>query len=113
MACDLMGEREKALGYYRSILDMKKDQPADPGFGMNWFLAAFAEKYIKKPFTKDNLSDQSAEISFSTRIWNDRKTHGRRLMPSAISHFPAWIRGNKLLEPDIGFQEPIITKKVN
>jgi isopenicillin-N N-acyltransferase-like protein len=64
MACDLMGEREKALGYYRSILDMKKDQPADPWFGMNWFLAAFAEKYIKKPFTKDNLSDQSAEISF-------------------------------------------------
>jgi hypothetical protein len=64
MACDLMGEREKALGYYRSIEDMKKEQPADPWFGMNWFLAAFADKYILKPFTKENLSDQSAEISF-------------------------------------------------
>jgi tetratricopeptide (TPR) repeat protein len=65
MACDLMGEREKALTYYRSILDMKKEQPADPWFGMNRFLAAFAEKYIQKPFTKDNLSDQSADIAFA------------------------------------------------
>ncbi len=64
MACDLMGEREKAVAYYRSILDMKKEQPADPWFGMNRFLEAFAEKYIRKPFTKENLSDQSADISF-------------------------------------------------
>ncbi len=64
MACDLMGEREKALDYYRSILDMKKEQLADTWFGMNRFLAAFADKYIMKPFTKENLSDQSADISF-------------------------------------------------
>jgi tetratricopeptide (TPR) repeat protein len=64
MACDLMGNRQKALGYYRSIEDMKKEQPADPWFGMNWFLAAFADKYTQKPFTKENLSDQSANIDF-------------------------------------------------
>jgi hypothetical protein len=64
MACDLKGERQNALGYYRSIKGMKKVQPADPWFGMNWFLAAFADKYAQKPFTKENLSDQSANIDF-------------------------------------------------
>jgi len=59
-----MGNRQRALGYYRSIQDMKKEQPADPWFGMNWFLAAFADKYTQKPFTKENLSDQSANIDF-------------------------------------------------
>ena len=64
IACDLKGERQKALGYYRDIKAMEKEQPADPWFGMNWFLAAFAEKYTRQPFTTKNLSDQSANIEF-------------------------------------------------
>jgi isopenicillin-N N-acyltransferase-like protein len=64
IACDLKGERQKALGYYRDIKAMEKEQPADPWFGMNWFLAAFSEKYIRQPFTTKNLSDQSANIEF-------------------------------------------------
>jgi hypothetical protein len=64
MACDLKGERQKALGYYQGIKDMKKEQPTDPWFGMNQFLAAFADKYSQQPFTEKNLSDQSANIDF-------------------------------------------------
>jgi tetratricopeptide (TPR) repeat protein len=64
IACDLKGERQKALGYYHDIKTMEREQPADPWFGMNRFLAALAEKYIRQPFTTKNLSDQSANIDF-------------------------------------------------
>jgi hypothetical protein len=64
MVCDLKGDRQKALSYYGSIVDMKKNQPEDPWFGMNRFLSAFADKYTRQPFTKKNLNDQSANIEF-------------------------------------------------
>lgn len=64
MIHDLRGERSKALEHYKSIEEMAKQIQKDDWFAMNQFLLAFARKYSKIPFSKDNLEDQSVGLEF-------------------------------------------------
>jgi len=64
MTYDLKGEREKALTIYRDIEALSEQKLDDDWFAINRFMLGFVRKYMKQPFTKDNLSDESAEVDF-------------------------------------------------
>jgi tetratricopeptide (TPR) repeat protein len=65
---DLKGNRDKALNYYNKIMELSKDEPKDAWFKVNAVGGAYAQMYIKKPFTKKNLKDRSVLIDFSQGV---------------------------------------------
>ncbi len=61
---DLKGERETALKIYREIEALSEQKQEDDWFGMNRFMLGFVRKYMKHPFTKDNLGDESVAVDY-------------------------------------------------
>ncbi|TFG06250.1 MAG: hypothetical protein EU539_08095 [Promethearchaeota archaeon] len=65
---DLKQERENALHHYYEIENLVKEEPEDPWFKINRMTIAFAQFYMKKPFTRKNLKDRVVEIDFSQGV---------------------------------------------
>jgi len=61
---DLLDKRNKAVEFYEGVLILARAHANDI-FPVNMFVRAFAEKYIRRAFTRKNKNHRSVAVSFS------------------------------------------------
>jgi tetratricopeptide (TPR) repeat protein len=56
-ACDLAGSRKEAVYMYQKVIDAQKTSGNDHASRLNHFVYAYANKYLNKPFSTEDIND--------------------------------------------------------